>query len=66
MTFLFTTRLKIIAFISVAVIISALFLLGYEFGWQSAFSACKEQQKTISTKPITSSDEIKNSTELKN
>ena len=66
MTFLFTTRLKIIAIISVAVIISTLFLLGYELGWRSAFSECVKQQKTISAKPVSSSSERTNTLESKN
>ena len=66
MTFLFTTRLKIIAFISVAVIISTLFLLGYELGWRSALSECEKQQTTISAEPFSSSDGRKNTLEPKN
>tara|TARA_B100001094_G_scaffold325498_2_gene379945 strand:+ start:588 stop:788 length:201 start_codon:yes stop_codon:yes gene_type:complete len=66
MTFLFTTRLKIIVFISVAVIISTLLLLGYELGWRSALSTYKEQEKIINAKPISSLDNQKNTSESKN
>ena len=66
MTFLFTTRLKIIVFISVAVIISTLLLLGYELGWRSALSTYKQQEKIINAKPISSLDNKKNTSESKN
>ena len=66
MTFLFTTRLKIIVFVSLAVIVGTLLLLGYELGWRSALSTYKQQEKIINAKPISSLDNKKNTSESKN
>ncbi len=66
MTFLFTTRLKIIVFISMIVIFGALILLGYELGWRSAISVYEKKQKIINSQPVSTVDKKNLASESKN
>jgi hypothetical protein len=66
MTFLFTTRLKIIVFISVVIIFGAVILLGYELGWRSAISDYEEKQKKINAQPVSAAEKKIPDSESKN
>ncbi len=51
MTFLFTTRLKIISMASLFIIIISLVLVGYELGWHSAISAYEKEKNSVTVNP---------------
>ena len=60
-TFSFTTRLKIITFISALLIIITLFLFGYELGWRSAIAIYEKKQVLVDAKSVVTEKEKKNS-----